>query len=131
MEEAVRDIKREARRLCADGRCFIEFDCLFPDLPKGAVGVRIEKSLSAARDAVLARAEQTLSSLAAKYRESRDPHKHLRQRPLCLRLSFFLEEEKRAYRITWRLSLSRGGRVLAKKEKAARFDKQSGRILLI
>lgn len=119
-----------AEKLCADGRCFIEFACHYPDLPTNAVGRRIQKQLSEARDAVFVLAEQARDSLAKEYRESREPHKHLRQRPIKLLLSFVLEEEKRAYRITWRLCLSRGGRMLWEKEKAARFDKQSGRILL-
>ena len=119
----------QKQRLCVGGTCFIIFECRFPDLPKNAAGTRIQKSLWMARDTVLSCAEQRLSVLAKKYEESRDPHKHLRLRALQLQLSFHIEEEKRAYRITHRLCLRRGGRILASKEKAARFDKQSGRLL--
>ena len=123
-------MEERVERLCADGRCFVEFFCQFPDLPENAACARIEKSVTQACETVLLCAEKAAAALAARYAESLDPHKHLRLRPLRLRLSFFSEEEKRAYRITWRLCLSRGGRSLLQKEKAARFDKQSGRNLL-
>lgn len=119
----------QVERLCADGRCFVELACQYPDLPTDAAGKRIRARLSEARDAVFAVAEQARDSLAEQYRESRDPHKHLRQRPVRASLVFSVKEEGRAYRITWHFRLSRGGRALAEKENTARFDKQSGRIL--
>ena len=126
MDERVCDVQR----LSAEGKCFVEFICRFPDLPQNTAGVRMQKSLAELRDIVFREAEEVLAVLARRYRESKDVHKHLRLRPLCVRLDFFLAEEKRAYRITWRLAIFRGGRALASKENAARFEKKSGRILL-
>ena len=117
------------KRLCEGDRCFIEFSYCFPELPDGAAGVRMEKTLVMLKDAALSRAEAALPALAARYAESTDPHKAMRHRPLELSLDFFAEEKKHCYHISLRLSLCRCGRTLAQRKEAARFDKQSGRLL--
>ena len=39
------------------------------------------------------------------------------------------EKKKRYYLVTERITLTRGGRILSEKQRAARFDLQSGRLL--
>lgn len=123
------DKTSNTQRLCEGDRCFIEFSCALPALPKNTAGARIEKVLLQAKDTALCRAKAALSTLAARYAESTDPHKAMRHRPLFLLLEFSAEEKGCALRIAWTLSLSRGGRILSKVQGAKRFDKQSGYLL--
>ncbi len=116
----------EQQELSQNGVCHLICEYTIPPLPEGKAGARIEKALTALKDAALARAEAALPTLAARYAESTDPKKHLRHRPLFLLLEFSAEEKGRALRIAWTLSISRGGRILSNARGAMRFDKQSG-----
>ena len=114
------------REFSSSGICLLICEYQLPDLPKTKAGARIEGALKKFGEAIFQSAEAALPSLSETYDKNPDPHKKLRNRPLLLSLCFDCEERKRFFRITLHLRLSRCGRTLAKKEGAARFDKQSG-----
>ena len=117
----------ENRREFSHGdTCLLICEYRLPDLPQTKAGARIEEALKKFGEAVFQSAEAALPSLAEKYDTNPDPHKKLRNRPLLLTLRIDCEERKRFFLIKHHLCLSRCGRTLAKKEGAARFDKQSG-----
>ena len=108
------------------GVCYIICECHPPELPKTKAGARIEAALTRIQAAIFQSAEAALPSLSEKYEKDCDPHKRLRHRPIFLSLHLDCEEKKRCFFVSIRLHLHRCGRALAKKEGAARFDKQSG-----
>ncbi|MBP3606335.1 MAG: hypothetical protein J6J66_07040 [Clostridia bacterium] len=112
-----------------NGICHLILGYAPPALTDGRAQARILRFLDAAYASVKAEAEAALSRLAARYEADPDPKKHLRHRPYLLSLSFSLTKEKNFYRLDECLSLTRSGRSLAEKRRAARFDLQSGRLL--
>jgi hypothetical protein len=101
----------------------------FPERPEGVAGERLGAFLSAAAQAVRQSAEDAIPRLFSRYENDPDPKKRFRYRPFVLSLSFSTEKKKRYYLVTERITLTRGGRVLFEKKRAARFDLQSGRLL--
>jgi hypothetical protein len=101
----------------------------FPERPEGVAGERLGAFLSAAAQAVRQSAEDAIPRLFSRYESDPDPKKRFRYRPFVLSLSFSTEKKKRYYLVTERITLTRGGRILSEKQRAARFDLQSGRLL--
>ena len=100
-----------------------------PVLPEGAAGERIGGFLRSVADTVKQGAKNARPRLFSQYESDPDPKKRFRHRPCRLSLSFFLCEERGYYRLEEQLALTKGGRLLSQKQRAARFDLQSGRYL--
>lgn len=101
----------------------------FPALPEGTAGERLGAFLLSAAKAARQSAEDAIPRLFSSYENDPDPKKRFRHRPFVLSLSFSTEKKKRYYLVTERITLTRGGRILSEKQRAARFDLQSGRLL--
>ena len=107
----------------------LTLEIFMPALPEGVAGERIGTFLRSVADTVKQGAENALPRLFSQYESDPDPKKRFRHRPCRLSLSFSLCEQKGYYRLQERLALTKGGRLLSEKQRAARFDLQSGRFL--
>ena len=119
----------ERYELSEGGIRLLILEISMPALPEGEAGKRIREFLASVREAAKGSAEGALSRLSEKYESDPDPKKRFRHRPYLLALSFSSEKKKRYHRIEMKVTLSKGGRVLFEKKRAARFDLQSGRLL--
>ena len=120
---------RERLKFSHNGICHLILEYTLPAPPRDKAEERILGFLDTAYASVKAKAEAALPRLVEHYSSNPDPKKHLRHRPCLLSLSFSLIKEKKFYRLDECLSLTRGGRTLYEKRRAARFDLQSGRLL--
>ena len=120
---------QERRALTQNGICHLIYEIQMPPLPEGQAKARILSFLTAITETVEEGAERMLARLAAQYENDKDPKKRFRHRPYHLSLSFALAEEKHCFLMCQTMQLSRSGRILFTKKKAARFDKKSGRPL--
>ena len=119
---------QERRALTQNGICHLIYEIRMPPLPEGQAKARILSFLTAITETVEEGAERMLARLAAQYENDKDPKKRFRHRPYLLSLSFEITEEKRSFTVHQTIQLSRSGRMLLSRKKAARFDKKSGRL---
>jgi hypothetical protein len=117
------------KEFSAGGICHMICEANLPELPESKAGMRMQQVLLKIRKTFFLCAEEALPAIAQQYEADRDPQKHLRHRPLSLSFEFCAEEKRSVYHITWKMCLSRCGRILSQKNGEARFDKQSGYLL--
>ncbi len=119
----------ERQNFIQNGVCHLMLEAELCAVPSGAAGERIGGFMKKILALACKRAEETLPTLVARYEQNENPRKHLLHRPILLSLVFSLDETAETCRLATHLCLSRCGRIVAQMQKAAHFDRQSGRFL--